>query len=128
LTEQWSRESVRKRKKAARTAREQVGSGNAGWRVTDRFSLPRRSPLQFNATSTARLRLPICFHGDTPVRPADIEIDEPGTVAPGCWLTTLAACPRNSRRQPRRESEGDQMVCSKLHLKAIRRFAGGAGP
>ena len=81
-------------------------------------------PLQFKREhQRCELRLSICLPRRVDPRALQIiEIDEPGSVrqaadADNPWF----GCPAQQRHQPSREREVTQMVCSKLHLKAIRR-------
>ena len=126
MPEEWSRETGRERNKSARTAREQVGSGKSRMRrVTEQVpACSIAPPLQFKREhQTCELRLPICLPWRVhPCALQIIEIDGAGTVrqaadADDPW----PACPAQQRHQPSGESEVTQMVCSKLHLKAIRR-------
>src|SRR6266850_4006615 len=126
MTEQWGRETARKRNKTARTAREKVGSGKSRMsRVTDQVPARRVAPpLQFKrGHQTRELRLSVGLPWRVhPCALQIIEIDEPGTVRQAAEAhDSCSACPAQQRHQSSCESEVTQMVCSKLHLKAIRR-------
>ena len=88
MTEQWSRETARKRNKTARTAREQVGSGKSRMgHVTDQLPARRVAPpLQFKREHQAcELRLPVCLPRRIHPRALQItEIDGARFGAPGC--------------------------------------------
>ena len=126
MPEERSRETGRKRNKSARTAREQVGSGQSRMRRVTKAgsSLPRRSDVAVQArTSSTRASIAHTpSMASTRVRPADhrnrwSRYGAPGADADDPW----SACPAQQRHQPGGESEVTEMVCSKLHLKAIRR-------
>src|SRR5882757_1778638 len=102
MTEQWSRETARKRNKTARTAREQVGSGKSRMgRVTDQVPARRVAPpLQFKREhQTRELRLAVGLPWRVqPCALQIIEIEEPSTVRQAAEANdSCSACPAQQR-------------------------------
>src|ERR1700676_3585489 len=126
LTKKRSGEIARKRKQTAWTAREEARAGKSGvGRIADQIPAGRVTPpLQFKRKHQHReLGLPIRLPWRVYPRSLQIvEIDERGSVCQAAdiyysWLARLA----QQWDQPSRENKVTQIVCSKLHLKAVRR-------
>src|SRR6202048_137230 len=124
LTKKRSGEIACKRKQTARTARQHARPGKSRMgRIAGQVPAGRVTPpLQFKRKHQHRelglpIRLPwrVCPHSLQ-----IIEIDERGSVCQAADIyDACPARPGTQWHQPSRESKVTQIVCSKLHLKAV---------
>ena len=126
MTEEGSCEVGRNRKKTARAAREQVGSGKSGMGcIANQIPAGRvAASLKFEREHQAReLGLPVGLPWRVQACGLQIaKIDGPGSMRQAAdtddsWSARAA----QQRHQPGCEGEVTQIVCPELHLKAIRR-------